>query len=103
MKINSYFKTSELNTSLKSLSSQNKGIQNKGTLSFQEFLSEKIKEIDKNEKEALKAIESLAKGEDIDLSEVALKISKADANFKLLLRIRNKILEAYQEIMRMQI
>jgi flagellar hook-basal body complex protein FliE len=48
-------------------------------------------------------LEALAKGEDIDFSEVALAISKADLNFKLLLRIRNKILEAYQEIMRMQI
>jgi len=72
-------------------------------LDFKNFLFEKIKEIDISQKEVQKMLEALAKGEDIDFSEVALVISKADLNFKLLLRIRNKILEAYQEIMRMQI
>lgn len=76
-------------------------VENK--LDFKNFLFEKIKEIDTSQKEAQKMLEALAKGEDIDFSEVALAISKADLNFKLLLRIRNKVLEAYQEIMRMQI
>lgn len=98
MKINSYTKGLYINTSFKTSTSQNKEF-----LSFKEFLLQKIKEVDESEKLALKAIESLAKGEDVDLSEVAMRISKADTNFKLLLRIRNKILEAYQEIMRMQI
>jgi flagellar hook-basal body complex protein FliE len=80
---------------------QNKTLENK--LDFKNFFLQKIKEIDNSQKEAQKMLEALAKGEDIDFSEVALAISKADLNFKLLLRIRNKILEAYQEIMRMQI
>ncbi|MEZ0343981.1 MAG: flagellar hook-basal body complex protein FliE [Caldimicrobium sp.] len=70
---------------------------------FGKVLLESLKEIDKKEKEAEAALESLAKGEDIDPAEVAMKISSADASMKLLLRIRNKVLEAYQEIMRMQI
>lgn len=80
---------------------QNKALENK--LDFKNFFFEKIKEIDNSQKEAQKMLEALAKGENIDFSEVALAISKADLNFKLLLRIRNKVLEAYQEIMRMQI
>jgi len=32
-----------------------------------------------------------------------MKVSQADVSMKLLLRLRNKALEAYQEIMRMQI
>jgi len=80
---------------------QKNSVENK--FDFKNFLIKKIKEIDTSQKEAQKMLESLAKGEDIDFSEVALAISKADLNFKLLLRIRNKILEAYQEIMRMQI
>ena len=70
---------------------------------FKDFLLEKIKEVDESQKKAEKAIQALAKGEDVDLAEVALTISKADLDFKLLLRIRNKVIEAYQEIMRMQI
>uniref|UniRef100_A0A7V4JPT2 Flagellar hook-basal body complex protein FliE n=1 Tax=Thermodesulfobacterium geofontis TaxID=1295609 RepID=A0A7V4JPT2_9BACT len=97
MKIN--FNT---NVQIKNLQQpQNKPLENK--LDFKNFFLEKIKEVDNSQKEAQKMLEALAKGEDIDFSEVALAISKADLNFKLLLRIRNKILEAYQEIMRMQI
>ncbi len=73
------------------------------TSDFQKMLWEKIKEIDEKEKSAQSAIMALAKGEDIDPAEVAMRISSADASMKLLLRIRNKVLEAYQEIMRMQI
>lgn len=98
MKVNFYAKDLNFNTFFKTSNSNHKE-----TLNFKDFLLQKIKEVDESEKIALKAIESLAKGEEIDLSEVVLKISKADINFKLLLRIRNKILEAYQEIMRMQI
>lgn len=70
---------------------------------FKTFILEKIKEVDESQKKAHQVLEALAKGEDIDLSEVVFTLSKADINFKLLLKIRNKILEAYQEIMRMQI
>lgn len=80
---------------------QNKNLKNKSD--FKNFLLEEIKKVDISQKTAQKMLEALAKGEDIDFSEVALAISKADVEFKLLLRIRNKILEAYQEIMRMQI
>ncbi len=96
MKINPYIKNL-------SVYSKNFTFQNKETTNFKNFLLQKLKEIDASEKAALQAIENLAKGEDVDLSEVALRIAKADVNFKLLLRIRNKLLEAYQEIMRMQI
>ncbi|MGB9761187.1 MAG: flagellar hook-basal body complex protein FliE [Caldimicrobium sp.] len=72
-------------------------------LDFGKVLFEKLKEIDNKEKEAQATLEKFARGEDIDPAEMALKISTADASMKLLLRIRNKVLEAYQEIMRMQI
>lgn len=75
----------------------------KGEENFKDFLFKQLKEIDKSQKQASQALETLAKGGEIDLSEVALAISKAEIDFKLLLKIRNKILEAYQEIMRMQI
>ena len=96
-------KISNLNPQIKNLLSlQDKSVKN-NKLDFNNFLFEKIKEIDASQKEAQKMLEALAKGEDVDFSEVALAISKADVDFKLLLRVRNKILEAYQEIMRMQI
>jgi len=78
-------------------------IENRKNKDFGKMLLEALREVDKKEKEAEAALLSLSKGEDIDPAEVAMKISSADASLKLLLRIRNKALEAYQEIMRMQI
>ncbi|RUM87159.1 MAG: flagellar hook-basal body complex protein FliE [Thermodesulfatator sp.] len=71
--------------------------------SFGELLREKIHEVDQDQKVALKALEDLASGRQTDLTQLTLALTKADLSFRLLLRVRNKVLEAYQEIMRMQI
>jgi len=70
---------------------------------FFEVLLEKVKEVDAKEKEAEKAILDLLSGKEVDPVELSMKVSQADVSMKLLLRLRNKALEAYQEIMRMQI
>ena len=38
-----------------------------------------------------------------DLQETMIALEKADVSFRLMMQIRNKVLEAYQEIMRMQV
>lgn len=43
-----------------------------------------------------------ATGKKYDLHEVMIVTEKAGISFRLLLQIRNKLLEAYQEVMRMQ-
>ena len=70
---------------------------------FGELPRQKIQEVDRDQKAALRALEDLAAGRQTDLTEVTLALTRADLSFKLLLRVRNKVLEAYQEIMRMQI
>jgi flagellar hook-basal body complex protein FliE len=70
---------------------------------FFEVLLDKVKEVDAKEKEAERAILDLLSGKEVDLVELSMKVSQADVSMKLLLRLRNKALEAYQEIMRMQI
>ena len=91
-----YLKNSELQ---KNLELQ----QEKGPISFSQFIWEKIKQVDRSQKQAHSLITALAKGEEVDFGELAILMQKADIDLKLLLRIRNKIIEAYQEIMRMQI
>jgi flagellar hook-basal body complex protein FliE len=70
---------------------------------FFEMLLDKVKEVDAKEKEAERAILDLISGKEVDLVQLSMKVSQADVSMKLLLRLRNKALEAYQEIMRMQI
>lgn len=38
-----------------------------------------------------------------DLQDTMIALEKADVSFKLMMQIRNKVLDAYQEIMRMQV
>jgi len=53
--------------------------------------------------EASDAIAQFATGDGENLHEVMLAVSKADVSFKFLMETRNKLVEAYQEVMRMQL
>jgi flagellar hook-basal body complex protein FliE len=46
---------------------------------------------------------SMAKGEPIDIHEVMLNTEQASLGFSLALQVRNKLIDAYQEVMRMSI
>jgi len=48
-------------------------------------------------------LEKLATGEMNNLHEVMMSLEKAKLSFQLTMQVRNKLLEGYQEIMRMQI
>jgi flagellar hook-basal body complex protein FliE len=56
-----------------------------------------------NEAKADQAVLDLAMGRTDDLHAVALAASAADLSFRKILEIRNKVVESYQEIMRMQV
>lgn len=48
-------------------------------------------------------MEKLAAGESDGLHQVILTAAKADLSFRLVLELRNKLMDSYQEIMRMQV
>ena len=70
--------------------------------SFGEFLSESLQKVDALQQEADEAVTRAAAG-DGDIQEAMVAIEKADVAFKLMMEVRQKILDAYQEIMRMQV
>jgi flagellar hook-basal body complex protein FliE len=49
------------------------------------------------------AVQNLATGRADNLHEVSLAVAQADLSFRLLLELRNRATEAYQEVMRMQV
>ena len=65
---------------------------------FQDALKEAISKVDKVNNEAEKAIVNLAEGGDI--TEAVIAMQKADMSFQVMLEVRNKLLDAYQEVMR---
>lgn len=71
--------------------------------SFIETLNQSIERVNQLQKEADQAIEELATGESKSVHGAMIAVSKADMAFRLTMQVRNKMVEAYQEVMRMQI
>lgn len=70
--------------------------------SFGDKLSALLDRVEAPQQEADFEAERLAVGEG-NLHEAALALEKADITLRLAVRSRNKVVEAYQEIMRMQV
>jgi flagellar hook-basal body complex protein FliE len=72
-------------------------------ISFSETLSKAVQDVNALQGEAGKAIERMVSGEATDMHEVMIAVEKAKTSFELLMEIRNKAIDAYKEIMRMQV
>lgn len=71
--------------------------------SFSQVLREALAEVNRLQVEAEEAARKLVTGEISDISEVMVAAEKANLALQLTIQIRNKAIEAYQEIMRMQV
>ncbi len=71
--------------------------------SFGELVHEALAQLNRLQVEADQAATDLVAGEPVDLHDVMIAIEKANLGFQLALQVRNKLVEAYQEIMRMQV
>ncbi len=69
---------------------------------FDKLLDETIGKVATLQKEADKAIEELASGSG-DIVQAMVAIQKAELSFQTMVEIRNKLLNAYEELMRMQL
>lgn len=72
-------------------------------VSFSETLTQAIQDVNSLHTEAGKAVEKMVSGEAVDLHEVMIAVEKAKTSFELLMEVRNKTLDMYREIMRMQV
>ena len=70
---------------------------------FSEMLKNAVAETNKVQLEADQAMEKLHTGEAENLHEVMVTMEKADISMRVLVQMRNKVVDAYQEIMRMQV
>ena len=68
---------------------------------FLGMLKRHIQEVDQLQQEADAASSGLALGK-VGIQEAMISVQKADVSFRMLVQIRNKALEAYREVMRMQ-
>jgi flagellar hook-basal body complex protein FliE len=70
---------------------------------FRSMLEGMIGRVDQSQTQAQQAAESFLTGNNEELHSVALASQRAELQFDLFLQVRNKAVQAYQEIMKMQI
>lgn len=70
---------------------------------FAKMLDESIDQVNQDQLEANRAVKDLVAGRSKNIHEAMLALEKADLSMKLMLQVRNKALEAYKEVMRMQV
>lgn len=71
--------------------------------SFADELSEGVRALDASLKESESLAEAVIEGKVNDFHEVAALIKQTDLTFKFALATRNKLIDAYREVMRMSV
>ena len=80
------------------------GIFSSNTTSYTSpLLKESIEKVNEAQIESDQLTEKLARGQDVDLHQVMIASQKSSVTMQLTLEVRNKAIEAYQEMMRMQV
>ena len=70
---------------------------------FAQTLEDAFDRVNSDMSSAGAMIKNMASGQDVDIADTMIAISKADISFRMMLQVRNKALSAYEEIMRMQV
>jgi flagellar hook-basal body complex protein FliE len=74
-----------------------------GAGSFGETLQHALNQVDGAQKAADTQVEAFVAGEQENLHEVMIAMNEAKLSFQLMTEVRNRMLETYQELMRMQV
>src|ERR1700730_13555142 len=69
---------------------------------FQDVLSTAIQTVESSTNNASASVERFLSGEGEELHTTVLATQKAELSFEMFLQVRNKVISAYQEVMRMQ-
>ena len=73
-----------------------------GPASFGKLLNEAIQQVNDVEKGSQGELQKFL-GNESDLHSVMIALEKADLSFQMMMQVRNKIVSAYQEIMKSQV
>lgn len=70
---------------------------------FGEVLNQFVGEVNQKQLDSTQAVNDLLAGKEIPLHQAMIAMQEAGVAFQLMVEVRNKLLEGYQELMRMQI
>lgn len=79
------------------------GAEAEGVGSFRAMLLDQLREVNRLEQETTRAVEDLAAGRRNDPDAVFAAQRKADIAFQMLLQVRNKVMDAYNEVKQIRV
>jgi len=95
---------SSISNSIGSLSlNTNNKIAQTDDKSFQNMLNDAISDVNNQQVKAYDSMQGISTGKVTNLQEAVQRIEEADLSMRLALEVKNKALNAYKEIMRMQV
>jgi flagellar hook-basal body complex protein FliE len=68
---------------------------------FRSLLEQSVRTVSQNEADAGNAVDKFLSGEEEDTHKMTMAVQRADLSFDLFVQVRNKVVQAYQEVMRM--
>lgn len=72
------------------------------TVDFAALLERSIDAVNTKQQQAASLAEAFEQGEEVPLAEVMVSLQKARVSFQAMIQVRNKLVEAYKDIMNMQ-
>lgn len=79
------------------------GIEPSENVRFVDTLAELIDDTNNLQKQSGELQEKFVKGEPVDIHDVMISAQKAKTSFQLLMELRNKGIDLYREVLRMQV
>jgi flagellar hook-basal body complex protein FliE len=74
-----------------------------GASAFGQWFTSQVQKVNGEIAVADKQLQAVATGEAQNLHQVMISLEEARLSFQLLVQVRNRVLEAYQDVMRMQV
>jgi flagellar hook-basal body complex protein FliE len=74
-----------------------------GSEAFSTLLGKMVSEVNAKQQNSADVVSALQGGQKVPLHQAMIAMEEASVSFQLMVEVRNKLLESYQEIMRMQI
>jgi flagellar hook-basal body complex protein FliE len=81
----------------------NPAVANRAGPSFTDVLLQGLEQVNAMQQDADQAVQALFTGGDVNAAEVLTAVQKADMSFQLMMQMRNKLVQAYQEIKELRI
>ena len=72
--------------------------QTKEGSSFKQMMLQSLQDVNSMQQQANQAVETLMTGGDVEPAAVLTAVQKADLSFRLMLQMRNKMMQVFQEV-----